>query len=174
MKHRTPHFITAGTLIVLAAVFFCGSAGAAETSGESPLSGGKAKPKQSGPRLQTRDEQKKFQRNMKNVEAVQRIQQIDNAKRVQEVNQQLQSIIRMNESMKASQTAQAAKVQEIGEQARIHQRILKSLQTANPRTKTVTSSDADEILRQEKIRLIREQTQRNQQLMENLERTRRH
>jgi hypothetical protein len=94
-------------------------------------------------------------------------------RQVADVNRQIQEIIRINENMKTSQRAQAAEVQRISEQARIHQQILQDLENAKRSRNTVQAGDVSEILRQEKIRLIREQTERNRQVMENLERSKR-
>lgn len=89
-----------------------------------------------------------------------------------EVNEQIQSIIKMNESLKATHAARISQLHSIQEQAKFHQQILKDLETVKPAAPVINPSDVDEVLRQEKIRLIREQTIRNTELVKALEKRR--
>ncbi len=88
------------------------------------------------------------------------------------VQSQLDSMMRVNDSLKNNYGQQAAEVQRISDQAKIHQRILTQLSTA-PAQPVYSKNDSQELLRQEKIRLIREQTERNRQVLESLNRSRR-
>ena len=76
------------------------------------------------------------------------------------LKEKIQQVIHANAFVKAQNVAQAAEIQRIIEQARVHEQILKSLENS-PRNKIYKANDANELLRQEKIRLIQEQTLRN-------------
>lgn len=89
---------------------------------------------------------------------------------VEEVNRQLQDIIKLNDALKVNQVATAAEIQQIQEQAKIHQRLLQKLESGE---EAVNRSEVNEVLRQEKIRIIREQTSRNSEIVKTLERQRR-
>ncbi len=89
---------------------------------------------------------------------------------VADVNQQLQDIIKLNDSLKINQVATAAEIQQIQEQAKIHQQLLRRLETTEA---AVNRSEVNEVLRQEKIRIIREQTSQNTEIVKTLERQRR-
>lgn len=89
---------------------------------------------------------------------------------VEDVNRQLQDIIKLNDALKINQVATAAEIQQIQEQAKIHQQLLQKLETTET---AVNRSEVNEVLRQEKIRLIREQTSRNTEIVKTLERQRR-
>lgn len=90
-----------------------------------------------------------------------------------EINRQLQEIIRMNDAIKASQATKIAELQRIQEQAKIHQKILNNLVMSKATAPVVRPSDVDEVLRQEKIRLIREQASRNAEIVKAIERKKR-
>jgi hypothetical protein len=86
---------------------------------------------------------------------------------VAQLQSQIETILQMNETVKPVYQGNAVEMQKISEQALIHQRILKSLDTQ--RTASVPqSSDIDEVIRLEKIRLIQEQTLHNRQAVLNL------
>ncbi len=89
---------------------------------------------------------------------------------VADVNQQLQDIIQLNDSLKINQVATAAEIQQIQEQAKIHQQLLRRLETTEA---AVNRSEVNEVLRQEKIRIIREQTSQNTEIVKTLDRQRR-
>ncbi len=90
-----------------------------------------------------------------------------------DLNRQIQDIIRVNDTAKTNQALKLAELQSVQEQLEIHQRILKTLEVVKPVTPPVSRNDVDEILRQEKIRLIHEQTARNSQIVKTLEQQRR-
>lgn len=90
-----------------------------------------------------------------------------------DINRQLQNIIKLNENLKMSQSSKAAEIQAIQEQARIHQQLLKNLESTKSSEAVVSRNDVDEVLRQEKIRLIREQTSRSQEIIKSLGQQRR-
>ncbi len=89
---------------------------------------------------------------------------------VKKIQDQIQNMIKVNEALKVRYANQAAKIQRISEQARIHERILKQLAAVDSRKSARGAMDAQEILKQEKIRLITEQTKRNQEILDNLQR----
>ena len=84
---------------------------------------------------------------------------------VADINQQLQNIIRINDSIKAGQAVKIAQLQSIQEQAKIHQQILRTLEVSKAANPVFNPTDIQEVLRQEKIRLIREQTTRNSEIV---------
>ncbi len=91
---------------------------------------------------------------------------IDNS--ILKIQQQIKEIIKLNDTLKLRYADRAAEIQRISEQARIHQHILEQLQKIPKSRPTVSAVDTDEILRQEKIRLIRDETKKNHQLIQNL------
>jgi hypothetical protein len=92
---------------------------------------------------------------------------------VEKIQNQIQEILRVNEGLRVQYKDQAADIQKIMDQARIHREILKGLDDNRPLgQKPVELLDAKEILRQEKIRLIREQTTKNQAMLEDLKKKR--
>jgi len=84
------------------------------------------------------------------------------------LQKQISDIIKLNESIKASQQAQVGEVQRIIEQARIHQRILTELKEGEGKEE-VKSSDAEVLLKQEKVRLIQNETEKNKEFIEEIE-----
>ena len=90
-----------------------------------------------------------------------------------DINRQLQDIIKLNDSLKVNQTSNFAQLQSIQEQAKIHQQILQKLEVSKAATPVLNSADVQEVLRQEKIRLIHEQTSRNREIVKALEQRRR-
>jgi len=86
-----------------------------------------------------------------------------------QVNSQIQDIIRINKGLKLQYRAQAVQLQRISEQARIHQKILANLESAKRVRSVSVPSGTSELIRQEKIRLIRDQTQENYEFIESLD-----
>lgn len=81
------------------------------------------------------------------------------------IQAQIREIVKINESLKANFAGQAAEIQKINDQSRIHQKILNKLdadkqsaQTANP----------ENFLNREKVRLIEEQTEKNKKFIADL------
>lgn len=88
---------------------------------------------------------------------------------VAKLQEQIQEMLRTNEGLKIRYKEQAADIQKIMDQARIHRDILKGLEENKPLVqKPVELLDAKEILRQEKIRLIRDQVAQNQAFLDGL------
>ena len=81
---------------------------------------------------------------------------------------QIDEILRLHEQIKKVSQSQALEIQRITDQASIHKKILQDLQktgVADVRKKYL-AKDAAELLRQEKIRLIQEQTLQNRNWIE--------
>ena len=106
-----------------------------------------------------------------NPDEAQEVSTVPAVPEISRVQNQIQKVIQLNETLKTRYHNQAGEIDRISEQARIHQRILNNL-TVPPRP-SLAPIDAQEILRQEKIRVISSETQRNQEFLQNLERTRR-
>ncbi len=88
---------------------------------------------------------------------------------VNKIQDQIRDMLRVNEGLKVQYREQAADIQKIMDQAKIHEQILKELDENKIRSqRAVELLDPKEILRQEKIRLIREQTMQNQAFLDNL------
>ncbi len=81
------------------------------------------------------------------------------------IQKQIQDIIRINENLKYRYQDQAAEIQHITEQARIHEKILENMN----RMKTPGANANEAIIQQEKLRLIQQATQSNQQYIQDLE-----
>ena len=85
---------------------------------------------------------------------------------IQALENQINGILKMNEVVKAQNQNQAAEIQRIVEQARIHKQILQSLAAAQNKP-AYRPDDAAALLQQEKIRLIQEQTLRSLNAIQN-------
>jgi len=84
---------------------------------------------------------------------------------VQIVENQIQDIIALNRGIKQTQ-----EVQRIVQQAQIHKMLLSGLKAPMPRQTAVNATDADEMIRQEKIRLISQETEKNRKIIESIRR----
>lgn len=84
------------------------------------------------------------------------------------IKSQIQDIIKINESLKSNYSEQAAEIQKISEQARIHQRILKDLETAKAQQKAARAG-SENFMNDEKIRLIQKETEKNQKFLDTLQ-----
>ena len=88
---------------------------------------------------------------------------------IDRIRQQISDIIRINEDLKMRNRSQIAEIQRISDQARVHQRILADLEAAPQEAKTeFRSSDVGAILKQEKIRMIGDETEKNRQRIDQL------
>lgn len=83
------------------------------------------------------------------------------------IQRQISEMIKVHEQLKLRYQSQAAEIQRIAEQAKIHQRILQDLEKQR-RVTAKETLDAQEILRQEKIRMIIQETQKNQSYLNGL------
>lgn len=81
------------------------------------------------------------------------------------IQKQIQEIMKINESLKTNFSGQAAEIQKISDQAKIHGEILKDLDSGK---KIAEDASADKYLNQEKLRLIREETEKNQKYLQEL------
>ena len=89
---------------------------------------------------------------------------------IEEIKKQIHEIIQIDATLKQGRQQQASEIQRIRDQARIHQQILKDLEASSQKRNSVNASDIDEILKQEKIRLIQQQTRQNREMIENVDR----
>ena len=93
---------------------------------------------------------------------------------IAEIQQELQNIVQIHQTLQTQQYGQVRELQRIREQTKAHQQILKDLSPAPkiPKTAKETvarSPDMEEILRLEKIRLIQEQTRQNKAILEGIQ-----
>ena len=83
------------------------------------------------------------------------------------IRKQIQDIIKINEGLKATYASQAAEIQKVSEQAKIHQRILQDLEAARAQQQ-MASPSSEAYLNQEKIRLIQKETEKNRKFLDTL------
>ncbi|MDD5670810.1 MAG: hypothetical protein PHN49_04135 [Candidatus Omnitrophica bacterium] len=86
---------------------------------------------------------------------------------VMKIQNQIGEIIRANEKVDVRQQEDVAELKRIADMTQIHKAILADLMKKKPQKK-VEVIDAGEILRQEKIRLIREETEKNRAVLEKI------
>lgn len=84
------------------------------------------------------------------------------------IRKQIQDIMKINEDLKASYAGQAAEIQRVSEQAKIHQRILQDLEVAKKQQQAARPT-SEAFLNQEKIRLIQKETEKNRKFLETLQ-----
>lgn len=82
------------------------------------------------------------------------------------IQKQIHDIIKLNDTLKAQYSDQAAEIQKISEQAKIHQRILQDLEKTKSEIKTTSS---DSLIVQEKVRQIRKETDANRKFLNTLQ-----
>ena len=76
----------------------------------------------------------------------------------------------MNEELKGRYKSQAAEIQRVSEQAKIHQKILDEMNKVSRTTPTFKPQDTEELLKQEKLRVIQQETKASQNFIEELQR----
>lgn len=81
---------------------------------------------------------------------------------VNQIRQEVQKILDLNKTIKNIQGDRVLQLQRIQEQARIHQKILDQLEAGNNSKNAPKLSDKETLLAQEKLRIIHEETRRNQ------------
>lgn len=81
------------------------------------------------------------------------------------IQKQIQEIMKINESLKTNFSGQAAEIQKISDQAKIHGEILKDLDSSR---KVAEEASSEKYLNKEKLRLIREETEKNQKFLQEL------
>ncbi|MBI4398629.1 MAG: hypothetical protein HY586_05845 [Candidatus Omnitrophica bacterium] len=84
---------------------------------------------------------------------------------VKRTERELQHMLAANQKLRQEYEERMRQVEQITAQAKVHQRILNQLKTQISPGASVT----EQALRQEKIRLIAEQTRKNQELLSSLE-----
>ena len=84
--------------------------------------------------------------------------------RIVQIQQQVQEMVRVNDSLQASSTRQAAEIRRLGEQVKSQQTILRNAQQVPNAANNIKVDDTQEILRQQKIRTLNEQIQQVQRI----------
>ncbi|HOE68151.1 MAG TPA: hypothetical protein PLH16_00635 [Candidatus Omnitrophota bacterium] len=85
---------------------------------------------------------------------------------VSQIRQEVQRILDLNARIKSLQSNQAAQLQRVQEQARIHQKILDQIESSQV-TKTASQSPSrDALIAQEKLRIIHDETVRGRSALE--------
>ncbi|MFA5158954.1 MAG: hypothetical protein WC484_00410 [Candidatus Omnitrophota bacterium] len=87
---------------------------------------------------------------------------------VPQIRQEIQKIFELSKKIKSVQSRRSAQFQRVQEQARIHQKILDTLEASQKQTGGQKASAKNALLAQEKLRIIHEETRRNAQAIENL------
>ncbi len=87
---------------------------------------------------------------------------------VVKIQKQINEIIETNEKFKSLQQAQTDQIRQITEQAQMHRRMLQDLEEKNKSPQNLKTDDVDEILRQEKMRIIENETEQNKLLLDQL------
>lgn len=89
---------------------------------------------------------------------------------VAEIHRELEEIIRVHQTLQIQYRGQIREIQRITDQARAHQRLLRDLEAVRLVQQQVQAvKGLDELVRLEKIRLIREQTRQNRTLLEGIQ-----
>jgi len=87
---------------------------------------------------------------------------------VVKIQKQINEIIETNEKFKSLQQSQTDQIRQITEQAQMHRRMLQDLEEKNKSPQSLKTDDVDEILRQEKMRIIENETEQNKLLLDQL------
>lgn len=87
---------------------------------------------------------------------------------VVKIQKQISEIIETNEKFKSLQQSQTDQIRQITEQAQMHRRMLQDLEERNKSPQDLSADDVDEILRQEKMRIIESETEKNKLLLDQL------
>ena len=86
---------------------------------------------------------------------------------VPQIRKEIQKIMVLNTRIRGVQSGNASQFQRIEEQAKIHEKILSELEkTSEEQTTEKKSSGKEELLAQEKLRIIHEETQKSGRLLE--------
>ena len=102
------------------------------------------------------------------IQPIQPIHPIDNAPNIQKIQKQINDIIKLQETLKQTQQGQLSEIQKIIDQAKIHQRILDDIKMTKASRERVTPAATEQLLEQEKVRLIGNETEQNKKRLENL------
>lgn len=87
---------------------------------------------------------------------------------VPKIESQLKDIIAINDSLKSSYAGQASELHRIQKQSQIHKQILQELTRARGRKPVQRPRDTQELIRQEKIKLIGEEAKKNYDYLQSL------
>ena len=89
---------------------------------------------------------------------------------VVKIRQEIQQIFELNKMIKSVQGGRSVQLQRVQEQARIHQKILNELESSQEKKAENISGipTKEDLLAQEKLRIIHEETQRNAQMIATL------
>ncbi len=96
---------------------------------------------------------------------------VDLPPQVTQIRQEVQRVLQLNAQIKNLQGNQVAQVQRIQEQARMHQKILNKIETTPAVFSTGKGAEKEVLLAQEKLRIINNETQRNQAILRDLQKT---
>ncbi|HOW87533.1 MAG TPA: hypothetical protein PKV84_02620 [Candidatus Omnitrophota bacterium] len=88
---------------------------------------------------------------------------------VPQIRQEIQKILELNKKIQSVQSGRSSQLQRVQEQARIHQKILNELETSQKQVSSQKAPTKSALLAQEKLRIIHEETQRNAQMISELE-----
>lgn len=88
---------------------------------------------------------------------------------VAETHRQLEDIMRIHQTLELQRQQDILEIQKIMEQARVHQQLLQEFETTSPQGGGGEGGEIEEAVRQKKIELIKEQTDKNRALMEEYE-----
>ncbi len=86
-----------------------------------------------------------------------------------QIRQEIQKILDLDKKIKSLQVNKSAQLQRIQEQARIHQRILGELEASKKTDPSKKPLDKESLLAQEKLRIIRDETQRNSKMVDEIQ-----
>lgn|GEM_PF-1858984 len=81
---------------------------------------------------------------------------------ISRLQKQINEILQVNEKLKNHHEEQLSHIRKITEQAAMHRRMLDDLDKKELRLDQVSVADMDEVLRQEKLRLIQQETEKNE------------
>ncbi len=88
---------------------------------------------------------------------------------VPQIRQEIQKILDLNKKIQSVQAGRSSQLQRVQEQARIHQKILNELETSQKQAAIQKAPTKSALLAQEKLRIIHEETQRNAQMIDEIE-----
>ena len=86
-----------------------------------------------------------------------------------QIRQEIQKILDLDKKIRSVQSGRSSQLQQVQEQARIHQKILNELETSQKQVSSQKVPTKNALLAQEKLRIIHEETQRNVQMIDELE-----
>ncbi|HNX68572.1 MAG TPA: hypothetical protein PLL75_05070 [Candidatus Omnitrophota bacterium] len=87
---------------------------------------------------------------------------------VPQIRQEIQKVLELNKKIQSVQSGRVGQVQRIQEQARIHQRILDAIEASQKKGSPNTAPQKSDLLSQEKLRIIHEETQRNEKMIQEI------